>query len=204
MIRRHSTTIALTATVVVYVVLFLLLGNSEPLLRVLAPAAFALVAGFGTKMMLGRNQAQIEDDAYHDDARSLANDVRREMREVLALGVSLPDAEARQAIERAGKTVPEILDRVEEDQPASLYSSASKFHGHVESLKGVVEAYIDIMEHPDYYRDASGMAAQGKAAMLRFDEFTIETMQLLTQGDVAEYQANLDTVAPPAIPKLEG
>lgn len=52
-------------------------------------------------------------------------------------------------------------------------------------------------------RTPPGLAAQGKAAILRFDEFTIETMQLLTQGDMAEYQANLDTVAPPAIPKLE-
>ena len=204
MIRRHSTTVALAAAVAVYLVLFLLLGDAEAMLRILAPALLALLAGIGTKLLLARDQSQIADDAYHDDARALASAVRREMNEVRLLGLQIPDDQARRAVERASTTVPELLERVAEEQPNSLYSSASKFDGHVRSLRGVVEAYLDLTAHPDYYRDAPALAAQGKAAMLRFDEFTIETMQLLTQGDMAEYQANLDTVAPPAIPKLEG
>lgn len=204
MIRRYATPIALASAVAIYVVLFLLLGNSDVLLRIAAPAALAAIGAIGVKFMLSRDQAQIEDDNYRDDAKALASKVKREMAEASAMAHAITDAEIQSAITRASRTVPELLARVEEDQPNSLYSSASKFDGHVSSLKGVVESYVDITQHPDYYKDAPALLKQGKQAILRFDEFTIETMQLLTQGDMAEYQANLDTVAPPAIPKLEG
>lgn len=204
MIRRYATPIALASAVAIYLVLFLLLGNSDVLLRIAAPAALAAMGAIGVKFMLSRDQAQIEDDNYRDDAKALASKVKRDMAVTASMAGDITDAEIQSAIRRASRTVPEMLSRVEEDQPNSLYSSASKFDGHVASLKGVVESYVDITRHPDYYKNASILLEQGKQAILRFDEFTIETMQLLTQGDMAEYQANLDTVAPPAIPKLEG
>ncbi len=154
--------------------------------------------------MLSRDPAQIEDDNYRDDAKALASKVKHDMAETALMAGDITDAEIQSALRRASHTVPEILSRVEEDQPNSLYSSASKFDGHVASLQGIVESYLDIKRHPDYYKNSSILLEQGKQAILRFDEFTIETMQLLPQGDMAEYQANLDTVAPPAIPKLEG
>lgn len=203
MIRRHASTVALLSAALIFIVLFLLLGGSDMWLQLAAPAVFGLLGAVGVKLMLERDQKEIADHTYREDARALANGVRAEMGRVHALIPSIPDQEIQGALTRASRTVPELLDRVEEDQPTSLYSSASRLQGHVSSLHGVVDAYLDLHANPHYYKDAPGLAAQGKAAILRFDEFTIETMQLLTQGDMAEYQANLDTVAPPAIPKLE-
>lgn len=204
MIRRHASTVALLSAALIYAVLFLLLGGADMWVQLLAPAVFAALGAIGVKLMLSRDQREIADHTYWEDARALANSVRSDMGRVHALIPSVPDHQVQGALARACRTVPELLDRVAEDQPTSLYSSASKLQGHVSSLKGVVEAYLDLYANPDYYKDAPALAAQGKAAIMRFDEFTIETMQLLTQGDMAEYQANLDTVAPPAIPKLEG
>lgn len=203
MIRRHATLLSLLAATAAFVVMFVLLDQSDALLRIVAPSVLALATGAGLHMVLARAPQQAIEDSYREDAERLADRVRAEMREVALLASRLDDEPARQALLRASHTVAELLERVAEDQPNALYSSASRFQGHVESLKGVVEAYLDISEHPHYYRDGDRLREQGRAAMLRFDEFTIESMQLLTQGDMAEYQANLDTVAPPAIPKLE-
>lgn len=204
MIRRHSTAFALAAAAAIFVVLFVLLWGSDMWLQLAAPALFGLLGGVGVKLMVGRDQKQIADDTYRDDARALANQVRAEMGRIHSMIPAIPDPQIQAALARASRTVPELLDRVEEDQPTSLYSSASRLQGHVSSLTGVVKSYMDLHANPHYFRNAPALAAQGKSAILRFDEFTIETMQLLTQGDMAEYQANLDTVAPPAIPKLEG
>lgn len=47
MIRRYATPIALASAIVIYFTLFLLLGNSDVLLRIAAPAALAAMVRSG-------------------------------------------------------------------------------------------------------------------------------------------------------------
>lgn len=203
MIRRYSTVFALTTAVVVYVVMFLLLGQSDLWLRLTASVVLAAGSAIGVQFMAGRTRGELEADAYEDDAKALVRKTNALLAQADGLARQLSDPGLRAAIGRSRRTVAELLGRVEEDQPTSLYSSASKFAGHAESLLSVVDAYVDIERHPAYYRDAPALLEQGAQAIRRFDEFAIESIQLVNQGDMADYQANLNTVAPPAIPKLE-
>lgn len=204
MIRRFAAPLALVSAVVVYAVMFMLLPEAEPLLRVGAPALFAAIGASGVWAILARTPREIRDDTYHDDARALMAQVEHTLQRAVAESRRLKDAKLRAAVSRAATTVPALLARVAQDQPTSLYSSASTFAGHAASLLGVVEQYGDIQRHPDYYANAEQLLADGRAAIVRFDEFALESMRLVTQGDMSEYKANLATVAPPEIPKLEG
>lgn len=204
MIRRFALPIAIAVAIVVFVVFFLLLGGSALPLQLGVPAAAAAVAATGVYLMLARSAHQEEADSYQAEAQAKAASVRRLLRQITVAGREIGDADLRRSLDRAGQVVPELLDRIAETQPNSLYSSASRLEGHVQSLHGLVEQYADIERNPDYYTGAAQLLADGRAAVERFDEFAIESIRLVNSGDMAEYQANLDTVAPPKIPKLEG
>lgn len=201
--RRHSTTIALATAVVVYLVMFMALAQSDLWLRLTAAALLAAGAAVGVQFMAGRTKGELAADAYDDDAKALVRKTNALMAQADSRARELSDPSLRVAIGRSRRTVAQLLERVEEDQPTSLYSSASKFAGHAQSLVKVVDAFVDIEQHPAYYRNAPALLEQGAQAIRRFDEFAIESIQLVNQGDMADYQANLNTVAPPAIPKLE-
>jgi hypothetical protein len=72
----------------------------------------------------------------------------------------------------------------------------------VASLAGVVRQYLDIQRKPSFYRDPDALKLSGDDAFRRFTEFAFESVQLVNQGDIATYRANLETVAPPRLPDL--
>ncbi len=202
MIRRLATPIALVAAIVVYLIFFTLLGGAGVLVRVLVPAALAAGASFGVFVMTGRTKAQLQADNYQDEAQLKVREVHRTLQQIKQEAKSIRNPKVRAAIDHASVTVRELLARIEQTQPSSLYSSAARLGGHVHSLLGVVDRYADIEARPQYYNDSAGLLAQGHRAIVRFDEFALESIRLVNQGDMAEYQANLDTVAPPEIPQL--
>ncbi|WP_026928230.1 5-bromo-4-chloroindolyl phosphate hydrolysis family protein [Granulicoccus phenolivorans] len=204
MIRRFAVPIAIAVTVVVFVVFFLLLGGAGLPVQLGVPAAAAAIAAVGAYLMLAGTARQAEADTYQAEAQAKVASVRRILRQITTSGSRIRDAELRADLDRACQVVPELLDRIAETDPNSLYSSASRLEGHVQSLQGLVEQYADIERNPDYYTDAPRLLTDGRAAVERFDEFAIESIRLVNSGDMAEYRANLDTVAPPKIPKLEG
>lgn len=201
--KRHSTLVALLAAAVVYLVMFGVLADATDLIRLLGPAVLAVMAAGGTKLMLKRSAAQITDEAYRDDAKG-------QMRACLDLVGQIRD-NARRAqshslrneVERMAQVVPELLRRVERTSPTSLYSSASQLRTHLESLDGVVRTFGDIEKNPSFYDDPQAQLVAGEQAVRRFVEFATDSIKLVNQGDLAAYQANLDTVAPPKMPTLE-
>src|SRR5262249_17778631 len=100
------------------------------------------------------------------------------------------------------ETVPELFARTRATAPDSLYSTASQLGAHLESLRGVVVQYLDIQRKPAFYTDPDGLRRSGEEAIRRFAEFAQENVRLVNQGDIARYRANLETVAPPALPAL--
>ncbi len=204
MIRRYAAPLAILVAIVLFGVLFVLLAGASPLLRLGAPAVLAVLGATGTYLMLGRTDAQLQADDYSADARAKVVEVSATLRQVTAEARRIRDPQIQAALARATEVMPELLDRIAETQPSSLYSSAARLGGHMKSLLGLVEQFADIEEHPEYYHDAPRLLADGRAAVERFDQFAIDSIRLVNQGDMAEYQANLDTVAPPEIPTLEG
>lgn len=204
MIRRLATPLALATAVLVYVVFFLLLGGAGVLVQVGVPALLAAVAASGIVVMLGRTPAEITDDAYHDDASGMVRTALATMDEVVRASRAISSPTLRADVAQVAAQVPELLARTRAESPTSLYSSASVLHGHLTSLLGVVTQFADIERNPSFYRNAPELLHEGGEAVRRFRDFTLESIRLVNAGGIAEYRANLDTVAPPSIPTFGG
>lgn len=203
MIRRYSAPLSLAAAVLVFVGLFVGLAGAEVLLRLALPAVLAAGAAIGVRVMTRPSRPELIAQEYRDNALDKVHEARDLVRSLSAAAIKVHNQKMRAAIDQSVRTVPELLRRVEQQSPDTLYSSAGQVGLHLESLVGVVEKYADIEKHPTYYANPGELLASGEAAAERFAEFTLESIRLINHGDLAEYQANLDTVTPPSMPGLE-
>lgn len=201
---RLAVPAALVAAVAIFAGFFVLLTGANPLVQLGLPALLAAGGAVGTYLLLGHTKAQADSAAYGVEARGKVREVTQKLDRASGIAKHINNPAVRADVAQAVRLVPELLRRVAEAQPNSLYSSASKFGGHASSLLGIVEQYADIERNPDFYQDAPRLLTEGQAALSRFTEFAQSQMRLVNQGDMAEYQANLDTVAPPQLPSLEG
>ncbi|MFY1636021.1 5-bromo-4-chloroindolyl phosphate hydrolysis family protein [Solwaraspora sp. WMMB335] len=160
-------------------------------------------AAIGFYLMLDdRNQARVSSDDYAAEARQKVDEALELIRGIERLATEVRTPSARKALESACHYVPELFTRVQAKSPNSLYSTASQICGHLRSLDGAVHQYLDIQRQPVLYRDPDALCGSGEQAFQRFADFTLESVRLVNQGDLAQYKANLDTVAPPKLPEL--
>jgi hypothetical protein len=194
---KLATSVALVSAVAIFAGVFLLTGS------LLWSPLVAAVGALGVYLMAdARTTRQVESDTYAEDAERKVDEVLAQVREVRKLSRDVTSPGARSSLESACQYVPELLDRVRANSPNSLYSSASQIGAHVASLAGVVRQYLDIQRKPSFYRDPDALKLSGDDAFRRFTEFAFESVQLVNQGDIATYRANLETVAPPRLPDL--
>lgn len=197
MMRRVATPLALLVAIGVFGGLFHVTGSLlwSPLL--------AALSALGVYLMLdSRTASEVRDDEYGADADRKVDEVVRAAKEVRKLSRDVASPSVKHLLQQAAEFVPELLDRVRATSPNSLYSSASQLGAHLQSLLGVVRQYLDIQRNPTFYDDPAALLAGGEQAVQRFTEFTIDSLRLVNQGDLAQYQANLQTVAPPKLPQL--
>jgi hypothetical protein len=194
---KLATSIALVAAVIIFAAVFVL---TESLLW---SALVAAAGAIGVYLMMdARTRKQVESDTYADDAEQKVDETLRLVREIRKLSRDVTSTAARGSLESACQYVPELLDRVRTNSPNSLYSSASQIGAHLASLVGVVRQYLDIQRKPAFYKEPEELQRQGEDAFRRFTEFAFDSVQLVNQGDIAAYKANLETVAPPKLPEL--
>jgi hypothetical protein len=194
---KLATSVALVSAVAIFAGVFLLTGS------LLWSPLVAAVGALGVYLMVdARTTRQVESDTYAEDAERKVDEVLAQVREVRKLSRDVTSPGARGSLESACQYVPELLGRVRANSPNSLYSSASQIGAHVASLAGVVRQYLDIQRKPSFYRDPEALKLSGEDAFRRFTEFAFESVQLVNQGDIATYRANLETVAPPRLPDL--
>jgi hypothetical protein len=197
MIRRVAAPLALLVAVGSFAGLFAVTRS------LLWSSLLAAVAAIGVYLMLdSRTAAQVRDDEYDDDAGRKADEVRQAVKELRKLSRDVASPSVKHSLQQSAEYVPELLDRIQATSPNSLFSSASQLGAHVQSLLGVVRQYLDIQRNPAFYDDPAALLAGGEQAVQRFTEFTIDSLRLVNQGDLAQYQANLQTVAPPKLPQL--
>ena len=194
---KLATWIALGSAVAIFTAAFLLTRNLlwSPLVAAFGALGFYL-------MVDSRTTRQVESDSYAEEAERKVDDVLALIRDIRKLTRDVTSPGARSSLESACRHVPELLTRVKANSPNSLYSSASQVGAHVASLAGVVRQYLDIQRKPSFYRDPDGLKQSGEDAFRRFTQFAVESVQLVNQGDIATYRANLETVAPPTLPDL--
>ena len=195
--HRLAAPVALAAAVVVFAVVFLVTGSLiwAPLLAVAAAVGLYL-------MVDDRTAARVDSDSYADDARGRVEEALRVVRGIERLARDVRRPEARAALLDACRYVPELFDRVRDRSPDSLYSTAAQVGGHLRSLDGVVRQYLDIQRQPVLYHDPERLQRDGEQAFRRFADFALDSVRLVNQGEIAQYTANLDTVAPPSLPDL--
>jgi hypothetical protein len=190
---------ALVSAVVIFAGVFLLAGS------VLWSALVAAAGALGIYLMVdARTPRQVDSDTYAEDAERKVSETLQLVREIRKLSRDVTSTAARGSLESACQYVPELLDRVRATSPNSLYSSASQIGAHLTSLAGVVRQYLDIQRKPALYSEPQALMRSGEEAFRRFTEFAFDNVQLVNQGDIAAYKANLETVAPPKLPDLTG
>lgn len=195
--HRLASPLGLLTAVLVFSGVFALSG------RLLLAVPLGAAAAIGVYLMVDdRTPREVEDDTYVDDANQKVADALRRVTAIKRHSRDVTDPGARSALAGACRYVPELFDRVRATAPNSLYSTASQLGGHLASLEGVVTRYLDIQRRPDLYGDPETLKRGGEQAFERFAEFALDSVRLVNQGDIAQYQANLDTVAPPKLPEL--
>jgi hypothetical protein len=189
--------VALVAAVVVFFGVFLFTRS------LLWPPLLALVAAFGVYLMVDdRSPVQVSSDSYADDANRKVGEALGTVRTLQRLSRDVQAPSARAALDGACRYVPELFERVRVHSPNSLYSTASQIGGHLASLEGAVKQYLDIQRNPVLYTDPESLKKSGELAFQRFADFALDSVRLVNQGDLAQYKANLETVAPPKLPEL--
>lgn len=194
---RLATGAALVAAVAIFTVVYLVSGS-----LVWSPLV-AFAGAIGIYLIVdARTPSQVAKDSYVEDAEKKAAEVLATVREIRKLAREVLAPTARGSLEQACQYVPEILDRVRVTAPDNLFSSAANIGGRVTSLLGVVRQYLDIQRKPTFYKNPQVLQREGEEAFGRFTQFAFDSLQLVNQGDMAAYRANLDTVAPPKLPEL--
>jgi hypothetical protein len=194
---RLATPLALVSAVAIFVGAFVVTGS------LLWSPLIAVAGALGAYLMLdARNVRQVLSDDYADDAERKMGEALQLVRELRKLSRDVTSPAARGSLESACQYVPELLNRVKAGSPNSLYSSASQIGSHLSSLLGVVRQYLDIQRKPQLYANPEALQASGEEAFRRFTTFAFDSVQLVNQGDMATYRANLETVAPPKLPEL--
>ncbi|MCP2322786.1 hypothetical protein HDA40_001293 [Hamadaea flava] len=153
-------------------------------------------------MVDSRRPSEVSDDEYAADAEKKMEEALRTIREIRRGLKDVASPTAKHLLQQACEQVPELLARVKARSPNSLYSSASQLGAHLTSLSGVLTQYLDIQRNPSFYTDPAALMSGGEAAFDRFAQFTLDSLRLVNSGDIAQYQANLETVAPPKLPTL--
>jgi hypothetical protein len=195
--HRLAGPLGLLAAVGVFLAVFVPTGS-----LVLSPL-LAGAAAIGVYLMVDdRNLNQVVEDNYEDEANRKVKRVLRQLETVEDRIGRITDRDARRSLELACRYVPELVNRVRDTAPNSLYSTASQLSGHLTSLDGVAVRYLDIQARPDLYPDPQLLCQRGREGFERFAEFIRDSIRLVNQGDLAEYQAHLETVAPLKLPEL--
>jgi hypothetical protein len=195
--HRLAAPAALVIAIAVFAVVFVLTRS------LLWPPLLAAAAAVGAYLMLDdRSRLRVQSDTYADEAQAKVDEALKVVRGIERLNRDVRGPAARTALESACRYVPELFDRVRAKSPNSLYSTASQIAGHLTSLDGAVRQYLDIQRKPELYTDPEGLKRSGEAAFQRFADFALDSVRLVNQGDIAQYKANLDTVAPPKLPEL--
>jgi hypothetical protein len=188
---RIATPVALLAAIGVFLGVFAVTRS------LLWSPVLAALAAVGVYLMIDSRRPH----EVHDDERKV-REALRIIRDIRRLSDDVASRTAKRQLLQSCDYVPELLSRVKARSPDSLYSSASQLGAHLTSLVGVLTQYLDIQRNPAFYTDPAGLLSGGEVAFQRFAEFTVDSLRLVNAGDIAQYQANLATVAPPKLPQL--
>jgi hypothetical protein len=142
--------------------------------------------------------------AYNLDARRRVKKVLQSVDQIQKLAGQVTDAPSKQALLDGCRIIPQILDqtRTRETTSFKVASTAANIQNYLTSVESVLEVYLRIQHDPNFFADPDKQLAAGQEGFKEFDAFALKSMQQLTAGDTAGYQANLETLRPLTLPTI--
>lgn len=123
----------------------------------------------------------------------IPQDVRELLGRVMELRRSVNDTELQATIEQACGDTHQYFRR--NTEPEFVKSDAEQFCGHLESVRQVLERYIDVQGHPRYYSDPEAAMQQGHEAIEGFADFVLQSIRRGTSARLVMYTVQTDILS---------
>ncbi|MBE3558508.1 MAG: 5-bromo-4-chloroindolyl phosphate hydrolysis family protein [Ktedonobacteraceae bacterium] len=189
-ISRYAIPIALGAGVVVFVIAFLLLGQAHwsPLVTLIAATVLFLLTALGTWFVVdSRSARQVEFDAYALEAGQKVHETRQKIEQIRRYVAQIKAPQTAVHVRQICADAEALLIRLQEKNPNTLLSSATELSGVLDELALLLDKYVDMQNYPRYYEDAPLKLQEGQAAIAAFEEFVVNSVRLVEQGETLRY-----------------
>ena len=123
----------------------------------------------------------------------IPQDVRELLGRVMGLRRSVNDVELQATIQQACGDTHQYFRR--NTEPKFVKSDAEQFCGHLESVRQVLERYIDVQGHPRYYSDPEAALQQGHEAIEGFAGFVLQSIRRGTSARLVMYTVQTDILS---------
>jgi hypothetical protein len=186
--------IALLSGAVVFLCAHLLLQRANwPLgWELVADAGLYLLSAFAVWSLIdNRSRQEMETDAYADEAEERVRMVRASLRQARDGAKKIANPNVTQLVAQIAGDTELLIERIREENPATLQSSAVILNGHLESLNVVIQQYAEIERRARYYDDPETKLRAGEQALHGFEDFLVKSIKLLEQGDTLNYAVAL-------------
>lgn len=184
---------ALMVLVPVFLGLYAVLGT---------PAGAALVA-VGAALLAGVAGQLISQTVQH---RRLARAVSEANTRVAVLAARVDHPATRASLLHACDTVPRLLARTENADPAALPMTLHKLADYLGSVESALRRYVEIQDHPAAYREADELLATGRRALTGFESFADHAAGQIGEANLESFfrdLAHLELMNPPRWPPSE-
>jgi hypothetical protein len=136
-------------------------------------------------------------------------DVRRRVKTVLAdadyiadRAEKVGDEPSRQALLKASQTVRDLLSLAQEKDPGNIAQTTARVGVYIASVRSAVDAQLQIEAHPDYWANSDELLAANRQGFADFQDFALQAVQHLNQGEVTALRAKLKLLKPMNAPAL--
>ncbi len=146
-------------------------GNSNWLLLFLIIPVFG--AGMAIWLALGLRPAGSSDDHPEFNA---PNAVRNELEKIYGYRAQIADPHIKEVVGTICSDTEAFFER-SEGSDRNTSTEAVQFAGPLSSVTAVLERYIDIQDHPRFYRDSEQLLEAGEEAIEAFASFVLDSIQ---------------------------
>ncbi|WP_280398610.1 hypothetical protein [Nocardia carnea] len=188
---------AVIAALVVFVPAFL------GLFAVLGTPVGAALVAVGAAVLAGLAGQAVSQRARRD---RLARAVAEANSRVAALATQVSHPATRASLLHACDTVPRLLARTAEADPAALPMTLHKLSDYLGSVESVLRRYLEIQEYPSSYRDADRLLANSRRTLTGFESFANHAAEQIGEANLESFfrdLAHLELMNPPRLPPSE-
>lgn len=128
----------------------------------------------------------IEIGTVHDETDT-PKELRPLVREIERMSAHIKDEQLREEMLDADKHVHWLFKRVKVRTPNSYHQTAGRYQVRLETVSRVLEQYITIQDHPEYYRDYKTRLAQGAKGLRDYITGVIQNIQENEEGSMTDF-----------------